>query len=211
MNYSTNNLQARLPIGALPLGLPDNFLIADQTTGETWASQGMPYSTFGPFTGLNDELILVTSDNINVNAQVPNVFIKTGGGEDALNVSEVDGDNILDGSTGSNFIVGGSGHDTFFIDDRSPSAAIWTTISGFHPGDAATVFGVTQADFAFDWINDQGADGYTGLTLHATAPGQPVASLTLTGFSTTDLSNGRLSVAFGTERDGTPFMQIQGV
>jgi hypothetical protein len=38
-----------------------------------------------------------------------------------------DGNNVLDGSTGSNFLVGGSGHDTFFIDDRAATSDIWST------------------------------------------------------------------------------------
>ena len=128
-------------------------------------------SIFRPSCGLNSEIILATSDNINVNAEVPNVFIKTGSGEDALNVGAVNGNNVLDGSTGSNFLVGGTGDDTFFLDDRSAPASIWDTVSGFHAGDAATIFGVTQADFSFNWVNGQGAAGFTGLTLHVTAPG----------------------------------------
>ena len=39
--------------------------------------------------------------------------------------------------------------------------------------------------------------GYTGLTLHATQANGPEASVTLTGFATPDLGNGRLTVTFG--------------
>jgi Ca2+-binding RTX toxin-like protein len=115
---------------------------------------------------------------------------------------------VLDGSTGSNFLVGGSGDDTFFVDDRSPSADIWSTVANFHSGDAATVFGITPSGFDTSWVNSQGALGYTGLTLHVTAPNQPTASLTLVGYSTADLSNGQISTSWGTESDGTPYLYV---
>lgn len=104
---------------------------------------------------------------------------------------------MLDGGTGSNFLVGGTGTDTFFVDDRGATTDIWSSVIGFHSGDAATIFGVTLKNFAFDWENNQGAAGSTGLTLHATAAGKPTASLTLAGFSAADLANGHLTTSFG--------------
>jgi Ca2+-binding RTX toxin-like protein len=123
----------------------------------------------------------------------------------------VNGNNVLDGSTGSNFLVGGTGNDTFFVDDRAAPADIWSTVAKFHSGDAATVFGVTQAGFNLSWVDGQGAAGFTGLTLVATAAGKPIASLTLAGFSSADLTNGRLAVSFGVESDGSgSFMFVHG-
>jgi Ca2+-binding RTX toxin-like protein len=128
-----------------------------------------------------------------------------------LNVSQSNGTNVLDGSTGSNFMVGGTGNDTFFVDDRNAPSDIWSTVSGFHSGDGATVFGVTKDDFALNFFDGLGAAGFTGLTLLATANGKPPAALTLAGFSKADLSNGKLSVSFGVEADGSgPFMFIKG-
>jgi serralysin len=119
------------------------------------------------------------------------------------------GTNVLDGGTGSNFLSGGSGTDTFFVDDRSASADIWSTVSGFHDGDAATIWGVAPRDFGLAWMDGQGTPGFTGLTLHATAPGQPTASLTLTGFTSADLGDGRLSVSFGTDpASGSAYMYV---
>src|ERR1044071_2926371 len=124
---------------------------------------------------------------------------------DAIAVTS--GTNVLDGGTGSNFLVGGSGTDTFFVDDRGASADIWSTVVGFHAGDAATIWGVTPQDFSLDWADGQGAAGYTGLTLHATAAGKPTASLTLAGYTQADLNNGRLSVLFGTDSaSGSTYM-----
>jgi hypothetical protein len=85
----------------------------------------------------------------------------------------------------------------------------------FHAGDDVTVWGVTSQDFKFDWVDNQGATGFTGLTMHATAAGNPTASLTLAGYSSDDLHNGRLSVSFGHTDDqpgapGSSYMVIHG-
>ena len=167
-------------------------MITNVTTGVSSTSDGQHYA--GPVAGLTDELIIATSDKINVTANIPNVFIHTGSGDDALNVSSASGNNVLDGGTGSNFLVGGNGMDTFFVDDRVAPADIWSTVVGFGAGDAATIWGVTPQDFDLAWVDGQGAAGYTGLTLHATAAGKPTASLTLAGYSQADLNNNRLSV-----------------
>ena len=193
---------------------PANFLVADQTSGQVSQQMGTPYN--GPVAGLTSEFITATPDNINVTATVPNVFIHTGSGEDALSVSTANGNNVLDGSTGSNFLVGGTGDDTFFVDDRGATASIWSTVAGFHSGDNATVWGVTPSDFALAELDNQGAAGFTGLTFQFTAPGAPTADLTLAGFSTADLSNGRLAVSFGTTPDqpglpGSNYMLVHGV
>jgi hypothetical protein len=87
-------------------------------------------------------------------------------------------------------------------------ADIWSTVNGFQQGDAATIFGITPNAFNTSWFSGQGAAGYTGLTLHATAPNEPTASLTLVGYSSADPQDGRLSVNFGAEQDGTPYMYV---
>ena len=61
------------------------------------------------------------------------------------------------------------------------------------------IWGVTPGSFNFDFEDNQGAAGFTGLTLHATAPGQPTTSLTFAGFTTADLSNGRIAESSGVE------------
>lgn len=207
--YSGKSTPTPSPTSMIPPpATPANFDVSDQTTGQTGTSAGAAYS--GPVAGLTSEIIIATTDNINITSKVPNVFIKSGSGGDALNVATANGNNILDGSTGSNFMVGGTGNDTVFVDDRFASSDIWSTFSGFHSGDAATVFGVTQAGFDLSWVDGQGAAGFTGLTLHATAAGKPIASLTLAGFTTVDLLNGKLGISFGNEPDGTPFMFVHG-
>jgi len=167
-----------------------------------------PYS--GPVAGLQNEFIDITTNSLNITALVPNSFLHSGSGNDAIDVSKVNGSNVLDGSTGSNFLVGGAGNDTFFVDDRTATTDIWSTVVNFHSGDAATIFGVTPTGFAFDWENGQGAVGATGLTLHALAAGKPTASLTLAGYTKADLSNGRLGVSFGSDTAGSPYLYVHG-
>ena len=186
-----------------------NFMMTDTTTGVSSSSAGIVYT--GPVAGLQNQFIYLGVDNLNIASVTPNCFIRGGPGSDAIDVSRGGGINVLDGSTGSNFLVGGAGNDTFFVDDRIATADIWSTVVNFHSGDAATIFGVTASAFAFDWEDNQGALGSTGLTLHATAPGKPIASVTLAGYSKADLSNGRLSVLFS-DASGTAgnYMYIHG-
>jgi hypothetical protein len=188
---------------------PANFLITDTTTGTSSNAPGVAYT--GPVAGLQHEYINLSPNSLNIAATVPNSFIHSGAGTDAIDVSKVSGNNVLDGSTGSNFLVGGAGNDTFFVDDRAAPAETWSSVVNFHAGDAATVFGVDPTGFAFDWEDNQGAAGFTGLTLHATAPGKPIASLTLAGYTVADLSNGRLTASFGHDpASGSDYLYVHG-
>lgn len=190
------------PNGLSPNGA-DGLTVQNTTTRVITSPRGVSYT--GPVPGLQDQYINITADNLNIAAVSPNWFLHSGSGQDALDVSI--GNNVLDGGTGSNFLVGGTGLDTFFVDDRSAPSDIWSTIVHFHVGDSATVWGVTAFDHSFDWEDGQGASGYTGLTLHATAPNAPTASLTLNGFSKADLLNGQLSIVYGSS-NGSSYMFV---
>jgi hypothetical protein len=81
-------------------------------------------------------------------------------------------------------------------------------MNNFHSGDSATMWGITAQDFT-SWVNGQGATGFTGLTTHIPVAGGVTASLTLAGYSTADLTNGRLSVSFGTDpASGSAYMYV---
>ena len=182
----------------------------DTSTGIT--THPFLYDYTGPVAGITGQFVDLNTDNINLLAHSDSVFLHSGSGEDAIQVAG--GTNVLDGGTGSNFLVGGTGQDNFFIDDRAPVADIWSTIVNFHAGDSATIWGVTTADFSLSWLNNQGASGYTGLTGTFSAPGQPNAIFTLAGFTSADLTNGRLSISFGRTQDlpdlpGSNYMLIQ--
>ena len=186
----TTSQSGTVSVAAIPIS--SGIAGSDTTSGHPLDASPTAYT--GPVNGLFAEYVNVTNDNLSLAAGIDNVFLHTGSGTDAIAVRG--GSNVLDGGTGSNFLTGGSGTDTFYVDDRGANASIWSTVVGFHKGDAATVWGVSPGDFALDWADNQESAGFTGLTLHASAPNQPIASLILAGFSQADLANGRLAVSF---------------
>jgi hypothetical protein len=170
-----------------------SFGITNTTTGVSSSVSGERY--VGPVAGVDTDYITVTPDNLAIAAVTPNVFIHTGGGQDAIRA--LGGRNVLDGGTGSNFLTAGTGTDTFFVDARNAPSDTWSTVVGAKAGDDVTVFGITPDTFAVSWVDGQGATGSLGLTMHATSASHPQASFTLAGFSTADLASGKVSTAFG--------------
>jgi len=190
-----------------------NFLIENQSNHQQSNAQGDNYT--GLLHSLDWQLIMASSDNLNITAMVPNVFMKSGSGFDALDVSHVNGNNVLDGSTGSNFLVGGTGHDVFFLDDRNLVSDVYSTVVNFHAGDDITVWGVNSTAFKVSTENNQGAVNAKGLTYHFTATSKPTASVVIAGFSSSDLTNGRLTASYGRTNDspgqpGTQYLNIHG-
>ncbi len=173
-----------------------NFTITDQTTGQQNFISGDKYS--GPVQGLSQQLTLVTPDNLNITATMPNVFIRTGSGNDAIDVSKVNGNNVLDGAGGSSFLTGGTGNDTFFLDDRSLASDAYSTVVNFHAGDNITIFGVDPTNFHLTTQDNQGAAGAKGLAYTFTSVGKPNATVVIAGFGSADLANGRLTASYGT-------------
>ncbi|UOA08407.1 FG-GAP-like repeat-containing protein [Methylobacter sp. S3L5C] len=95
-----------------------------------------------------------------------NDFIKVAGsGNKAVNSGT--GNDVIDGSTGSSFLTSGEGNDTVFLDGRMVGTS-WSTLTDFQQGqDHATIFGwVNGVSKVVAFSNSDGADGYTGLTLH---------------------------------------------
>jgi hypothetical protein len=204
--YGYYNDSTGLQHGFVGVPAPPAVSVFDTTTGKSVSATPTAYT--GPVAGLQEQYIYTGRDSVNITVNSDDWFVHGGPGNDAIAV--VGGTNVLDGSTGSNFLSGGTGSDTFFVDDRSPSAPIWSTMNGFHAGDMATVFGVTPGQFDLVWADGEGATGYQGLTLHVLDGNAPTASLTLSGYTTADLQDGRLAVTFGQEADGTPYMSIVG-
>jgi len=186
-------IRAIYPSTAASVEPPPLFALTNTTLGLSHIVVGSNYR--GPVSYLKDEFIYAGMDNVAVSSALPDVFIHGGGGDDALAASS--GHNVLDGGTGSNFLTGGSGTTTYFVDARDAPSAIWSTIVGFHRDDAATIWGVNQSRFQIEWRDGEGAAGYTGLTFHATAADRPTASMTLPGYTTADLANGRLAFVSG--------------
>ena len=170
----------------------------------------------GPVAGIWNQYASITLDSVNITANVPSTFIHAGPGTDSIDVSKVAGNNIIDGSTGSNFLTGGVGIDTFYVDDRNPVGTLWSSLINFHTGDNATVWGVNASDFTLTWLDNQGAVGHTGLTgVFTNKATGGLAAVTVAGYSQADLTNGRLSVSYNKTPDitglpGSEYMQIHG-
>ena len=169
-------------------------------------ANGAAYS--GPVGGVENTYADVSSDSLNIVARTPDWFITTGAGNDAITVTS--GTNVINGGSGSNFLTGGNGTDTFFVDATAAGQDIWSTVVNFHKGDAVTLWGVSPATATMSWASDQGAAGYSGLTLHAATANGTSASFTLDTYSQADLSDGRLAIAYGTNAALGPYMYIAG-
>jgi hypothetical protein len=63
-----------------------NFAVTNQTKGSSSFEAGQTY--VGPVAGLKKEFALITPDNLNITATVPNVFIRTGSGMDGINLTK---------------------------------------------------------------------------------------------------------------------------
>jgi Ca2+-binding RTX toxin-like protein len=148
---------------------------------------GSSYS--GPVLGLTDEFVFPTPENINIASTLPNAFIRTGAGNDAITVFS--GRNVIDAFTGSNFLTGGSGQDTFFLDARG-GGSTWDTIVNFGVGDEVTLWGYNAAvsKDGLDkgtWYESDGVDPFKGLTIHAKLDGVNFgASITFAGLGFAD-------------------------
>ena len=181
-------------------------LAAGTSSGQALAPAVRQYE--GPVAELAKECIILSPDNLVIATTKGGWFIRTGNGDDAVQVPW--GPNVLDGGGGSNFLTGGLGADTFFLDARGAAAEIWSTVANLDAGDAVTVWGISDATAALAWEDGAGASGRTGLTLHATRPGQPAASLSLTGYARADMESGRLVLLSGHDAaSGADFLHLR--
>ena len=165
-----------------------------------------PTEYTGPVAGVFNEFAQITPENVAISINTDGWYVRTGDGDDAIHA--VGGVNVLDGGRGSNFLTGGAGMDTFFVDAQWVSAPIWSTIVDLMPGDAVTVWGLTGSEQVNFWRDNEGAAGATGLTLHARMPFSPFVSVTLAGYSKADLDSGRLVTSYGTS-DDVPYFYIR--
>ena len=197
--------------GFPPVGFGEVSLAAVCPVIDTRTNQAINVVTTsyaGPVALVEYELVRITAENLNVAPGTDNWFIRTGHGTDAI--AAHGGTNVLDGGGGSNFLTGAGGHDTFFLDARAAVDDVWSTVAQFASGDAVTIWGLTDAATTLAWQDDQGAPGATGLTLHASLAGHPTMSLTLAGYSTADLTNGRVTTGTGVV-EGNAYLYLSAV
>ncbi len=149
----------------------------------------------GPISYLQSQLIYDSAAPAVIVAHTDNTFIKSFSGFCAIQVAG--GRNVVDAGPGSNFIVGGAGDDTFFL-NGTQGAVTWDTITGFHPGDTVTLFGFHAATSSFAWTDAEGAAGYTGRTIHADLAGTGGITASLTFAGTTAADTAGYAVTTGT-------------
>jgi hypothetical protein len=146
------------------------FAYTDEMNQTSGGDPGEAYS--GPVANLHYQYLWGSADRTAIRAEVPNVFLKGGPGDDALAVTS--GINVLDGGQGSNFLVGGDGRnggfDTFFVDGRG-GGTTWSTVVNFHPGDQATIFGFVGGVSTMAITASDGVTGYQGVTIHSELAG----------------------------------------
>lgn len=184
-----------------------NVFLQDMTGGDkNWIHA----STFtGPNVGPIALQFISSDTNSNLNITTTGsqgMFVKGSNGNDGIDMSRSTAAmNIMDGGQGSNFLTGSTaGENVFNTDARNiGSQDTWTTLLSEHSGDQSLTWGVTADDFSsMIWKDNEGADGSKGLTMHLEKNGH-WTSETFKGYSTADLSNGRLGVSFGHTADTT--------
>lgn len=191
------------PVAPTPPAVPP-VSICDATGQQIADTLSQAYS--GPVQGLLKQYVDFATHGLNIVANVPGLFIHTGAGDDAIALHS--GTNVVDGGAGSNFMVAGTGFDTFFVDARVLVADTWATVAKFHGGDAATVWGVSSGS-SIDWTDGAGAAGYKGLTMHSHDAGGKNASITLTGFTKADMAAGKVSASLGHDQaSGSDFLYL---
>jgi probable HAF family extracellular repeat protein len=177
-----------------------NFTATDLTTGQTSLSAGVPLGTYTLFSK-------ITSDSLNITANVPTAFIVSGTGNDIIS-AQAGGNNVIDDTGGTiNFEIGGAGKDAFFV-DASKNPVSWNTIADFHAGDFAVIYGINQQDLAAHAANGLGVAGLSGLTLETFQNGG-AAFVTFAGRNTSELGSS-LATAFGTDPNGRSFLLVVG-
>ncbi|MBV9119036.1 MAG: hypothetical protein JOY63_16890 [Acetobacteraceae bacterium] len=189
---------------------PPYTFLTPPYTFEVWdITRGINYNPLPVSTSFADRVF--PDDRFVVAALRPGVFIQTGTGDDLL-AAQSGGDNVLvDGGGLVNFEIGGLGRDAYFF-DAGHDPLSWNTIVGLHAGDFAAIFGIGPQDVAAGAADGLGAPGYTGLTLRMAAQGGGEALVTLAGYDTGALRDGRLLTAFGTDpANGREYMLIQAM
>ena len=189
--------------------LPHRFDYTNTATSVSGKVDGDAYT--GPVATLKWQNIWSSNDAVALRANAPDAFLKGGSAGDALQATG--GSNVLDGGGGSNFLVGADGSDggadTFFVDVRG-GGVVWSTVSNFHRGDMATIWGFQGGRSTYTWAANEGAAGSTGATIHASTGGTGAIDASFT-FAGVDLPAAqRLTITSGNV-GGNDYLLIQSL
>ncbi len=161
----------------------------DNTIGSGGTADGSVYD--GSIAGIADKYIYTGADSVSLTATAGENW-EFGGGSGLTELTAISGDNIFVASTGSSYMVGGTGADTFDIPDANLTGiGTWDSIENFHTGDVVSLAGVGGSGWSYSWYAGLSVDGNSGLTLLATSTTTPGLHelVTLAGLSISDLSS----------------------
>lgn len=163
-----------LPPSLVPFTNPLQATAGDPAA-KSYLVLGSAYS--GPV-GQLERQYLGSNDGEAVGGTASNDFIATFAGDDAVNAGS--GDDVIDGGLGSNFLTGGAGLDVFFLDGRNAGAGTWSTITDWQPGEQLALWGWQEGVSRRLWVENDGVDGYKGVTLHADLDGNGFVDTSVT-------------------------------
>lgn len=93
-----------------------------------------------------------------------------GGGLGLTILSANSGDNVFVASSGSSYLIGGTGNDLFDVPDANLTGiSTWDIIQNFHAGDSVSLAGVGGAGWKYSWLVPPNSTGIQNLTLRATS------------------------------------------
>jgi len=148
---------------------------------------GAPY--VGPLP-ITSEYVDINQTNLMIAAKTPSVYINSGSGDDTL--VALAGRNYLDGATGNNMLIGGTGIDSFEV-AADPTGSVTDVIQNFHAGDDILFTGLTANDFK---VATSTVGGALDITATSIRPGGPTATLLIQGYSAADVASDRIAVTF---------------
>ena len=120
---------------------------------------------------IHGDYAAITPGDVALFSPSEGVFLHSGAGNDIMVVYS--GRNVLSAAGGSNFLVGGTGDDTFLA-DATGGASSWNALLNFHAGDVFSVVGWTPGVSRASWTDGNGT-ALTGATLHIDLTGQGTA------------------------------------
>jgi Ca2+-binding RTX toxin-like protein len=184
---------AAVSVSSLQGGASDNGLIYANIAGKNLYAVADAYT--GPVSGLVNQFLGGAFADTVLGTEKAD-FVNAGAGNDGINGAG--GNDVIDGGLGSNFINGGAGTDKFFVDGRAAATSnTWSTITDFSAGETLTIWGYKPNVSKFNWVANDGATGFKGVTLNADLDGNGLVdtSVTWSGLTQAQLP----SIQFGTD------------
>jgi len=184
---------AAVSVSSLQGSASDNGLIYANIAGKNLYAVADAYT--GPVSGLVNQFLGGAFADTVLGTEKAD-FVNAGAGNDAINGAG--GNDVIDGGLGSNFITGGAGTDKFFVDGRAAATSnTWSTITDWTAGETLTIWGYNPNVSKFNWVANDGATGFKGVTLNADLDGNGLVdtSVTWSGLTQAQLP----SVQYGTD------------